>query len=165
MDIMIRKAEKRDIKELTYIYNYEVENGVATFDIYPKTEEERESWFKEHSSSVHPLLVAVKDGKVAGYASLSPYRDKEAYEATVELSVYIHPEYRKQGIAGKLMEAVLKEARENPKIHTVVSVITAGNEASIHLHERFGFQFCGRICQVGVKFGRYLDIDNFQLMV
>ena len=90
MDIMIRKAEKRDIKELTYIYNYEVENGVATFDIYPKTDEERESWFMEHSSSVHPLLVAVKDGKVAGYASLSPYRDKEAYEATVESVSYTH---------------------------------------------------------------------------
>ena len=69
------------------------------------------------------------------------------------------------GVATALMEAVLQLAREAETIHTVVSVITGGNEASIKLHERFGFTFCGRMREVGMKFGRYLDIENYQLIL
>ena len=83
----------------------------------------------------------------------------------MELSIYIHPDFRRQGIAGALMGFLLDEARRDGRTHTVVSVITTGNEASCRLHERFGFTFCGRIPEVGMKFGRYLDIDNYSLRV
>ena len=109
--------------------------------------------------------VAVEDGHAVGYACLSPYRVKEAYAATVELSVYVHRDYRKRGIARKLTLHILNLAREDERIHTVVSVITGGNQASIHLHEELGFLHCGTIKEVGVKFGRYLDIENYQMMV
>ena len=56
-------------------------------------------------------------------------------------------------------------ARENPDLHTVVSVITSGNEASVKLHEKLGFTFCGTIKEVGIKFGGYIDIDNYSLFV
>ena len=62
-------------------------------------------------------------------------------------------------------EEILRMAREDASIHMVVSVITAGNEASSRLHEKFGFTFCGTIPEVGMKFGRYLDIDNYWLGV
>ena len=100
-----------------------------------------------------------------GYASLSAYRDKEAYAAAVELSVYIDPAYRRRGLARRLMGELLQEARERSDIHTVISVITAGNDASVALHEEFGFEFCGRVREVGEKFGRKLDILNYQMMV
>lgn len=161
----IRTAEYRDLRALLAIYNYEVVHGTATFDLEPKNLKEREVWFYSHNVGNHPLIVAEIEGQVAGYASLSEYRDKEAYEATVELSVYVDPDFRRRGVAGALMEAILTEAKERPDIHTVISVITSGNEASIRLHERFGFAFCGSMKEVGVKFGRMLGIDNYQLMV
>lgn len=161
----IRTAEEKDMPELLAIYNYEVEHGAATFDLNPKTMEERLIWFKEHNVDNHPLIVAEEDQKAVGYASLSPYRDKEAYQATVELSLYVACDYRRRGIAGELAASILRTARERDDIHTVISVITGGNEASIRLHERLGFVHCGTIREVGVKFGKLLDIENYQIMV
>lgn len=161
----IRIAEEQDMEALLSIYNYEVVNGTATFDLEPKTMEERMVWFREHNVDNHPLIVAEMDGRAVGYASLSGYREKEAYAATVELSIYVDPAYRRRGVARTLMQSILDEARRRQDIHTVISVITGGNEASIKLHKEFGFTHCGTMREVGEKFGRLLDIDNFQLMV
>lgn len=161
----IRIAQEGDVPYLLDIYNYEVLHGEATFDINPRTLSERLDWYYAHNVGNHPLIVAVEDGHAVGYACLSPYRVKEAYAATVELSVYVHRDYRKRGIARKLMLHILSMAREDKRIHTVISVITGGNQASIHLHEELGFLHCGTIKEVGVKFGKYLDIENYQMMV
>ena len=122
----IRTAEECDMEALLSIYNYEVLNGVATFDLNPKSMEERMKWFRAHNVDNHPLLVAEIDGRAVGYASLSEYREKEAYKRTVELSIYVDPGYRRMGVARVLMEAILKEARSREDIHTVISVITEG---------------------------------------
>ena len=161
----IRVARREDLQQLLDIYNYEVVHGVATLDLQPKSLEEWGQWFDAHNIRNHPLLVAEQAGRVAGYASLSPYRSKEAYRSTVELSIYIGPGFRRQGVATALMEAILREARQDPETHTVVSVITDGNEASRKLHEKFGFTYCGAIREVGMKFGAYQDILNFSLIV
>jgi len=164
--MIIRKAIQKDIGALTDIYNYEVQNGTATFDIRPKTTEERQQWFDLHNKENHPLIVAEGEGgKICGYASLSPYREKEAYRSCVELSVYVAHDARQQGVATALMSEILRLAKEDKSTHTVVSVITSGNEASKRLHERFGFDFCGTISEVGMKFGKYLSIDNYCLKV
>ena len=161
----IRVARREDLQQLLDIYNYEVVHGVATLDLQPKSLEEWGQWFDAHNIKNHPLLVAEQAGRVAGYASLSPYRSKEAYRSTVELSIYIGPDFRRQGVATALMEAILREARQDPETHTVVSVITDGNEASRKLHEKFGFTYCGAIREVGMKFGAYQDILNFSLII
>ena len=174
----IRKAKEQDVWELLNIYNYEVEHGVSTLDLHPRTLPEWQQWFKVHTTRIHPIYVAeleegdtaaaakeMQAGVIAGYASLSPYRDKEAYRSTVELSVYISPNCRRMGIAAKLMGFLLEQARQEEEIHTVVSVITSGNEASEKLHEKFGFTFCGTIPEVGMKFGVYQSIDNYSLQV
>ena len=92
----IRIAQEEDVPYLLDIYNYEVLHGEATFDINPRTLSERLDWYYAHNISNHPLIVAVEDGHAVGYACLSPYRVKEAYAATVELSVYVQglPEAR-----------------------------------------------------------------------
>ena len=160
-----RTAERRDLSAMLDIYNYEVKNGTATFDVEPRAGAAGEAWFAAHNTGNHPLLVAEEDGKVLGYASLSPYRDFDAYLQTVELSVYVAPESRGRGIASALMEAVLRLAREDAGTHTVVSVIAGGNAASVRLHEKFGFTYSGTLHEVGLKFGRYLDIVNYELRV
>ena len=163
--IEIRRAVESDLDALLQIYNYEVEYGVATLDLTPKTIDEWRMWFAAHNVDNHPLFTALYDGEIAGYVSLSPYREKEAYKSTVELSIYVSPNYRRRGVATVMMDFILREARADERTHTVVSVITAGNEASTTLHERFGFEYCGKITEVGVKFGRYLDIENYRITV
>lgn len=165
MDINIRKSEESDIPKLLEIYNYEVENSIATLDIEKKTEEQWKIWFYEHNKENHPLYTAVIDEKCAGYASLSNYRDKEAYKSTVELSVYIAKEYRGMGVASALMEYIIKKAKNDKETHLIVSVITDGNDASKHLHEKFGFEYCGKMSEVGKKFGVYQDIIYYDLKV
>lgn len=161
----IRPAEKRDIPALLEIYNYEVEHGAATLDLHPRTLPEWEEWFSEHQTAAHFILTAESDGKPVGYASLSEYRQKEAYSSTAELSVYISPDHRRRGAATALMSAVLERARECPELHSVVSVITSGNKASEKLHAKFGFRFCGTLHEVGFKLGKFQDIDNFELIL
>lgn len=163
--MIVRVATEQDVLEMMEIYNYEVLNGVATFDLNIRTMEERLEWFRQHNVGNHPLIVAEMEGQVAGYASLSSYRDKEAYAATVELSVYVAPPFRRQGVARELIASILEDARSRDDIHTVISVITAGNEASVKLHKEFGFVYSGTLYEVGEKFGRKLDVVNYQLMV
>lgn len=163
--MIIRKAEEKDIEALLYIYNYEVLNSTSTFDLNAKTEGRWTQWFYAHNIDNHPLIVAEVEGVVAGYASLSPYREKEAYKSTVELSVYVHKDYRQRGVATALMNEIIRMAKDDDTIHTVVSVITSENDVSVQLHHKMGFTYCGTIHQVGTKFGRYLDIINFELQV
>lgn len=109
--------------------------------------------------------MGVEDGEITGYASLSEYRQKEAYKTTVELSIYVSPNHRKKGVGRALMAHILEMAKNDAGTHCVVSVITAGNEASTKLHAEFGFTCCGTIPEVGMKFGRMLDIENYALIV
>lgn len=161
----VRTAQMKDLESLLAIYNYEVEHTTATFDLVPKTTEERREWIDAHNVENHPLFVAEEEGVVVGYASLSPYRLLDAYKETVELSVYVDRRFRGRGIAKQLLEVILQEARAREDIHSVISVITGDNAASIHLHERFGFTCCGTMREMGRKFGKLLDIVNYQLLV
>ena len=163
--MLIRKAEFKDIGQLLDIYNYEVLNGCATLDLTPKTIDEWTIWFNSHNTGCYPLYVAEDGQKIAGYASLSSYREKEAYMSTAELSVYVAPEYRNLGVATRLLQTIINYAEQDSKIHLIVSVITSGNTASQRLHEKFNFAFCGTIHEAGFKFGEYLSIDNYELIL
>ena len=163
--MLIRVAEQKDLPELLAIYNYEVLNSIANLDLTPRTLDEWQIWFDHHNTENHPLYVAEIDGRVAGYVSLSSYREKEAFRSTVELSIYVSPEFRKQGLASEMMRFILDVARADERTHLVISVISATNEPSIRLHEKLGFTYGGTIPEVGVKFGVYQDIVNYWLVV
>lgn len=161
----IRKAERKDIQALLDIYNYEVVGGVSTLDINARTIEQWTVWFEKHNIKNHPLILSEENGVVTGYATLSSYREKEAYSSTVELSIYVHPDHRGRGVGSILMDEIINMAKEDETVHTVVSVITSGNAASEHLHEKFGFIYSGTIKEAGIKFGEYIDISNYYLIV
>lgn len=163
--MVIRIAEEKDIPAFLEIYNEEVLHGLATFDTEPKDMANRKAWFDEHNRDNHPLLTAEIDGQVAGYASLSMYRPRTAYNGTVELSVYVGKSFRRMGVANALLTKILDMAKADPNTHNVVSVITGCNEASIALHERFGFTYVGTLHKVGVKFGQYLDTVEYEMLV
>jgi len=170
-DVIIRPAREQDLPALLDIYNYEVANTTATFDIEPWTLKDRRRWFDAHdtgdaaATGAHPLIVAEKDGEVVGYASLSAYRDLDAYDPCAELSVYVQRDHRRQGIARQLVGAILDLARTCPDLHLVISVIAGDNEASFALHRALGFAHTGTTHECARKFGRWLDIEYWELLV
>ena len=164
-ELVIRPITRNDIAPCLDIYNYEVVNGVATLDLEPRPLTDWQAWFEAHQTQEHCIIVGIMDDVVVGYASLSPYRTKDAFKSTVELSIYIHEDYRGKGVASKLVAHILDHARVTDTLHTVVSVITAGNAASTALHERFEFTYCGLTPQVGFKHGKYQDTETYALLV
>lgn len=164
-DVQIRTAEAADVPAMLNIYNDAVLNTVATFDLEPRTLADWETWAAHHNTRNYPLSVAVVNGTVAGYACLSPYRPMPAYDSTVELSVYIHPQFFGRGLATALTQRMLELATADSRTHLVVSVITADNAASIHLHEKLGFTYCGRHHEAGYKHGAYHDVVHYEKRV
>ena len=106
--LTIRPITKDDIPSCLDIYNYEVVNGVATLDLEPRTLPEWQEWYEAHQTQEHCIFAGLIDDVVVGYASLSPYRTKDAFKSTVELSIYIHQDYRGKGVASKLMAHILE---------------------------------------------------------
>lgn len=160
---MIRRARKSDIPVLMEIYNEAILHTTATFDTEEKDVENRIAWFLEHTGK-YVIYVCEREGCVAGYASLSRYRDRKAFDAVVELSIYIHKRYRGQGIGSSLMQEILAYAKQCDEIETVVSLITSENTASIRLHEAYGFVYCGQIRNAGVKFGKKLNLNAYEII-
>jgi phosphinothricin acetyltransferase len=160
--IHIRSATEFDIPFITAIYNEAVLNTTATFDTELKTTEDRLIWLRNHSASF-PVIVAEENGMVIGWASLSKWSERSAYDSTAELSVYVDKEHRDKGVGKQLMELITYEGKE-AGLHTLISRITEGNEKSIYLHERLGFKNIGTLKEVGKKFGKFLDVHMLQIV-
>jgi L-amino acid N-acyltransferase YncA len=158
--ITIRRATMKDLAAITDIYNEAILKTAATFDTNPKTVEEQKPWFKSHDSK-HPILVAEKDGFVIAWASLSKWSDRCAYSDTAEISIYVKEEHRGKGIGKKLMHEILDQGQKGG-LHTVIARISEPNEASVRLHEAFGFEHTGTMKEVGRKFGKLLDVHLMQ---
>lgn len=154
---MIRRAKIEDLHEMLDIYNYEVVNGVATFDEVPVTYEQRKEWFNVHKGK-YILLVEEQDGKIAGYASVSKLFPKPAYDISGEVSVYVGKDFRGQGIGKALLKELLVQTEKEENFVSLFSLITGTNEASIHLHEKLGFTYAGVLKESGMKFGKHLDV-------
>ncbi|WNB90597.1 GNAT family N-acetyltransferase [Bacillus sp. NEB1478] len=161
--IQIREAVQQDLPEILEIYNYAIMNLAATFDLKEQSLEERQIWFDKFNEK-YPLIVAVEENKVIGYSCLSPFRDKPAYAKTTELSIYIHWGQQGKGIGNLLMKEILQRA-DTLGYHTVIGGITGGNEASVHLHKKYGFEFVGCFKEVGFKFEVWQDVHFYQLLL
>lgn len=158
--MLIRPATIDDLPAILDIYNDEVLNGVATFDTQPRTLGQQTQWFAAHDSR-HPILVAVLDGRVAGWASLNQYSDRAAYDGLAEDSLYIHRDFRRRGAGKALLAALLDEGRR-VGLHSVLARITEGNDVSIRLHQDNDFAIMGVLREAGEKFGRLLDVVFMQ---
>lgn len=159
----VRRGRAEDVPALTEIYNDAVVGSAATFDLARKTLEDRMRWFYEHDGS-HPLLVAEAQGEVVGFATLSEFREKPGYSRTAETSVYVRRGSRGTGVGTAVMQAIIDGARRLG-VHTLVAGIVPPNPPSVALHEKLGFRRVGTFREVGRKFGRWQDVEFFQLML
>jgi phosphinothricin acetyltransferase len=165
--IHLRSARPEDLPEIDAIHNHYVKTSTCTFELEPGTLVERRAWFDEHDVA-HPIVVAVEHGPpesaVVGWASLSRYHARPAYAKTVELSVYVRHDRRGAGIGRALVELLLERARalRHP---VVVGGVCAEQLDRIALHRTLGFREAGRLREVGVKFGRWLDVLYFERVI
>jgi phosphinothricin acetyltransferase len=161
--IAVRPAETADLPRILAIYNHEVLASTATYDTTPRTMPEQEQWFAHHGRG-HPVLVAAEGGSVAGWASLSPWSDRPAYDRSVETSVYVAEECRGKGIGRVLLQALIDAGRDLGH-HALLARISADNTVSILLHRKLGFTEVGLLKEVGQKFGRMLDVSIMELIL
>jgi phosphinothricin acetyltransferase len=156
-DILIRRATREDAAAIAAIYNQAVAESTATFDTVPESAEQRLAWLDEHTAPQHPVLVAERDGRVIGWASLSRYSTRCAYEATVEASAYIDENETGRGLGTRLSEALFETGKAGG-VHAVLSRICTENAPSLAMARKLGFFEIGAMREVGVKFGRSLDV-------
>lgn len=158
MSVAIRRGSASDLPALTEIYNHYVRATAITFDLEPYTLETRRPWFDAFGASGrHQLFVAEQAGRVLGYACTRSFRDKRAYDTSVETSVYLDPEAHGRRIGTQLYTRLFA-AIASEDVHRAIAGITLPNDASLALHARFGFERVGVMREVGRKFERYWDV-------
>lgn len=161
--MQIRDAELDDAEAIASIYNLEVRETTATFDLEPRSLSAQRQWLQQRSGA-HIVLVAEAAGEVLGFASLSPYKDRPAYNTTVESSVYVRRDARGKGVAKALMNELVETARTHG-FHSIVARISDSQGPSLALHRSLNFQLVGIEREVGRKFGRWLDVSVMQAML
>jgi phosphinothricin acetyltransferase len=161
-ELSVRPAIAEDLPSLLAIYNHYVSHTPITFDIETLTLAQRAVWFAQFAASGrHRLFVAERDGELVGYAGTHSFRTKQAYETTAETTIYCAPHAQGSGVGRALYEALFAALR-NEDIRVFMAGITLPNDASIALHEKFGFAACGTMHAVGRKFGQYWDVGWYE---
>lgn len=147
------------------IFNEAILNSTALYDYVPWTEQQIHAWFDAKHAGRFPVLGALGDaGELLGFASYGTFRARPAYKYTVEHSVYVDAGHRRGGVGRALLERLIAVARSKQH-HVLVGAIDQANRPSIALHERLGFKHAGTIAQAGFKFGRWLDLAFYQLIL
>jgi L-amino acid N-acyltransferase YncA len=151
--------------EILAILNEAIVNSTALWDYEPRPLESMNTWFAVKEAGRLPVIGAVDEtGTLLGFASYGTFRAWPAYRYSVEHSVYVHKDHRGLGLGRTLLAAIVARAREQD-YHNIVAGIEASNDASRRLHLEMGFQPCGTIRQAGYKFGRWLDLEFYQLLL
>jgi len=164
MQAAIRDAVPEDLVAIFAIYNEEVVHGTATFDTEARELGRDDGWLTEREWERHPVIVAEADGEVVGWASLSRWSPRKAYDRTAEESVYVHADRRAQGIGRALLVALIERARQ-AGLGVLIARIAEGRRASVRLHESLGFERIGTQRRCGEKFGRILDVELMDLQL
>jgi phosphinothricin acetyltransferase len=159
----LRLATLDDAEAIRAIYNLEVTTSTVTFDLVPRSIEDQRSW-QQARSGAYAVLVAERDGVVAGFGSLSRWRDRPAYSTTVEDSIYVHRDHQGAGVGKRLLTELVATATAHG-FHACMARIVGGHEASIALHHSCGFEVVGTEHEVGRKFGTWLDVVLMERML
>jgi phosphinothricin acetyltransferase len=159
----IRLATPDDLAAINAIYNYYVHSSTCTYQTEPSTLAERRAWFDSRDEK-YPVTVAELDGELVGWASLSKFRDRSAYDWTVENAVYVRHDLHRRGIGSALLADSIERARALGH-HAVIAVIDAEQLGSIALHVRQGFTKVAHLREVGRKFDRWLDVVYLQIVL
>ncbi|MCK5811148.1 MAG: N-acetyltransferase [Cocleimonas sp.] len=145
-------AQHKDLEDIVDIYNQAIRVGHCTADTEPFSTKQRMAWFEHHHAEKFPLLVAKDDNELLGYLTLSPYREgRKAVQRTAEISYYIHYQHHRKGVASDLMRHAL-DLCPSLRIKHLIAILVGGNQGSIGLLEKYGFERWGCFPEI-VEFG------------
>jgi len=158
---MIRAVKLNDARAICDIYNHYIINTIITFEEKVITEEEIKNRIMTVTKNF-PWLVYEEDELVVGYIYAGKWKERSAYRYSVELGIYIDPNFVGKGIGGKLMKEILNILKTK-SIHSVIYGVSLPNEASIALCEKFRFEKIGEFKEVGNKFDKWIDVGYWEL--
>jgi phosphinothricin acetyltransferase len=162
---LVRCEPKRHAEAILAIFNDAILNSTALYDYKPRTMDTMAAWFDTKAKGKFPVIGIENDsGELMGFGSYGTFRAWPAYKYSVEHSVYVDARFRGQGVGKRLLQEIINAAQQQD-YHVLVGGIDATNTASIRLHERLGFLPCGTIKHAGFKFGRWLDLAFYQLIL
>lgn len=164
MNVQIRPFQKEDTEAILEIINYNILHATSLYDYSPRSLEQQAAILEEKLKKRFPVIVAVENDSLVGFAYYSEFRFREAYKFTVEHSVYAHPDHTGKGI-GKLLLTELISLAKQQKLHTMIGVIDSENKQSIAFHESFEFVQQGILKETGFKFDRWLHSVLMQKML
>jgi L-amino acid N-acyltransferase len=160
-------------KAILEIFNEAIINSTALYDYHPRTLASMVTWFETKQAGNFPVIGIVdatdcqrqtKGQRLLGFASYGQFRAWPAYKYSIEHSVYVHKDFRGQGIGLILMQQLIEIATAQ-QYHTLIGGVDLTNTASIALHLKLGFKHAGTIEQAGFKFGQWLDLGFYQLLL
>lgn len=147
------------------IFNEAIVNSTALYDYKPRPPESMVGWFDTKTKGGFPVIGVEDDnGQLLAFGSYGTFRAWPAFKYTVEHSIYVHKDHRGKGLGNIVMKALIAAARQND-VHAMMGGIDASNSGSIALHERLGFKHVATLPEVGYKFGRWLDLSFYQLLL
>lgn len=161
---MIRNVKLDDAKKLAEIYNYYVEHSVITFEETLITDSEMRGRIEQSENSNYPWLVFESKGNICGFAYAGLWKLRSAYRNTVESTIYLHSESVGQGVGSELYTSLI-EKLSALGFHVVLGAIALPNAASVHLHEKMGFEKIAHFSEVGFKQERWVDVGYWQKML
>lgn len=164
MPKLIHCSYEQHAAPILEIFNHAIVHSTALYEYQPRTLSFIQQWFETKRAGNFPIIGLEQAGELLAFASYGRFRPHPAYKYSVEHSIYVHPEHRGQGLGKSLLKALIQEA-EAQNYHLLIAGIDAQNVASIALHTRLGFVHAGTIQQAGFKFGRWLDLAFYQLIL
>jgi L-amino acid N-acyltransferase YncA len=145
--LIVRDAAEADLAAIVEIYNAAIRGRISTAQLEELSVEQQLPWFREHSAGAHPLWIAEREGRVAGWLSFQPFKKRSAYRGTAEIGVYVDEQFRRAGVGSILLETAIARA-PSLGLSALVGSIFAHNEASLHLFEQAGFERWGVLRRV-----------------
>jgi phosphinothricin acetyltransferase len=162
--VTIARATESDLPGMLAIYNDVIATSTAVYTEKASTLEERRAWFDARARDGFPILVALDDSGVAGFASYGTFRPWSGFDSSVEHSVHVRSDRRRRGIGRRLVSELVTLATAQGK-HVLIGGVDADNTASIRMHERLGFELVGRMPEVARKFDRWLTMVLLQRLL
>jgi len=151
--------------QILAIFNEAIQNSTALYDYYPRTMQMMADWFEHKRKGNYPVIGLINDNnELLAFGTYGMFRERPAYKYTVEHSLYVHTDHRGHGYGKQILAEIIQAAKRD-NYHCLVAGIDAKNEVSKKLHAAFGFKHYGHLPEVGFKFGEWLDLDFYQLIL